>query len=705
MRCLLLLGLVLYLPLRGLAESWQSVVTSNSLALQVYEPAKPSNPQRTVIYLKNLAAPRAGTEGDESIIRDLCASNFLVVTLDYAKDPKARVPFINRDLGALRDQLRAKKFLTGYNIDQSHIFIIPEGCRLLADVPFYHDASRTLAMDIIYPSKPVKPVGALIEFSCDNENRFGNVSLSICSDTILDAEATEGFAVAMADHPVRAPYKGLDAMPDCALKIKAAVRTLRAQAHELGLNGKIAPVGFSRGSGMALMLATTEGMAEFEGAGENIGTNSAVQGAVVMSGRFTYLDLLPDDHMLQRYDQAWGERETHSNIWREAGALDYLGKATVPMFLTINCSESPDALHQMTVLQKRLTELDSPFQFVLDPVPRGHKVPLVPEILTAMNNYLKRQLADAGVPKPLYRDPVYDGPTDPTVIWNPAERKWFMFYTSRRANVADIGNGVEWVHGTPIGIAESPDGEAWNYRGTADIHLTGTKLTFWAPEVIAHDGLYHMYLTVVPGIFSDWKHPRDIVHLTSSNLLRWEPASTLKLASERVIDPCVMRLADGSWRMWYNNEADKKSIYYADSTNLFEWQDKGKARGTSERGGEGPKVFRWKEAYWMVVDIWDGLRIYRSTNALTWVRQGEDILKIPGRGEDDGAKGHHCDVVVNNDRACVFYFTHPGEALTNQPVDLHEKRRSSIQVVELQYKNNVMVCDRDVPVSIKLTSR
>ena len=72
-------------------------------------------------------------------------------------------------------------------------------------------------------------------------------------------------------------------------------------------------------------------------------------------------------------------------------------------------------------------------------------------------------------PKPLYRDPVYDGAADPVLCWNYQEKKWLMFYTNRRANVADA-EGVSWVHGTPIGIAESSDGGAtWTYRCTANI--------------------------------------------------------------------------------------------------------------------------------------------------------------------------------------------------------------------------------------------
>lgn len=376
------------------ADKWQSVVTGRSLNLTILEPANQSSnqPLPVVVYLKNLAATRVGLEGDEPIIRDLRNAGNLVVTLDYAHQTNARVPFINRDLGKLRDDFRAKKILPQYKVDGAHIFIVPEGCRLKRDVLYDGDTNRPLSLDIIYPSQPKQPVGALIEFSCDNVNRMGDVSLSICSDTILDAEATEGFAVAMADHPVAPPYKGLDAMPDCALKIKAAVRTLRAEGSELGLNGKIAPVGFSRGSGMALMLVTTEGLKEFENHGENPGVSSAVQGAVVMSGRFTYLDLLPADHMIPRYEKVWGARTNHLEIWRQQGALDYLTNATMPLFLTINCSEAPDALFQMTVLRKRLAELGSDEIFLMDRVPRGHKVTLVPEILAAMNAYLKQRL-------------------------------------------------------------------------------------------------------------------------------------------------------------------------------------------------------------------------------------------------------------------------------------------------------------------------
>ena len=38
-------------------------------------------------------------------------------------------------------------------------------------------------------------------------------------------------------------------------------------------------------------------------------------------------------------------------------------------------------------------------------------------------------------PAPLFRCPIYDGPTDPTLEWNEERQEWWMFYTQRRANV------------------------------------------------------------------------------------------------------------------------------------------------------------------------------------------------------------------------------------------------------------------------------
>lgn len=304
------------------------------------------------------------------------------------------------------------------------------------------------------------------------------------------------------------------------------------------------------------------------------------------------------------------------------------------------------------------------------------------------------------VSKPLFDDPVFHGAADPVIIYNKKVKRWWMFYTNRRASLTD-SSGVEWVHGTRIGIAESKDGRIWKYKDTANINYRrDSGYTFWAPDIIEDKGIYHMYLTYVPGVFKDWNHPRVIIHLTSNDLLNWDHQSTLKLANEKVIDASVYKIADTLYRLWYNNEKDGKSIYYADSKDLYNWEDKGKAIAAR---GEGPKVFYWQEKYFMIVDAWKGMEIYSSSDLLKWTKQSSRILENPGKGKDDQAIGGHCDVLVNNGKAYVFYFTHPGRR-KDMPAKRNsfDDKRSVIQLGELHYVNGEVVCDRDEILKIKL---
>lgn len=306
--------------------------------------------------------------------------------------------------------------------------------------------------------------------------------------------------------------------------------------------------------------------------------------------------------------------------------------------------------------------------------------------------------------KPLYRDPVFDGAADPSIVYDRAEKKWLMFYTNRRANVPGL-TAVTWVHGTPIGIAESADGAIWTYRGTVDFpkEIPGTATdtpTFWAPAVIYDQGVYHMFVVVVPGVFADWNHPRTIVHLTSADLKQWHYEGTLPLATDKVIDPCVLRLPDGTWRLWYNNERTGKTTFYADSPDLFHWTDRGSAQLPHDRG-EAPLAFFWRGHYWLLIDLLGnrGLGAYRSDDALTWTRQPASLLDQPGAGKDDQNGGHHPEVVVSGDRAFLFYFVHPGVAADSVAPD---SKRSSIQVVELNYADGWLACERDAPTHIQL---
>lgn len=100
-------------------------------------------------------------------------------------------------------------------------------------------------------------------------------------------------------------------------------------------------------------------------------------------------------------------------------------------------------------------------------------------------------------PRPLFRDPPFDAPTDPVLCFNAEAGKWYMYYTARRAAATDAP-GVSWVHGSNIGMAESSNGGAtWTYKGTADISDGKDEhprdYTYWAPEVIWDKGIYSLF--------------------------------------------------------------------------------------------------------------------------------------------------------------------------------------------------------------------
>ncbi len=47
------------------------------------------------------------------------------------------------------------------------------------------------------------------------------------------------------------------------------------------------------------------------------------------------------------------------------------------------------------------------------------------------------QVIAQDAPKPLYDDPVYHGAADPVIVYNKQKKKWWMFYTNRRAKLND----------------------------------------------------------------------------------------------------------------------------------------------------------------------------------------------------------------------------------------------------------------------------
>jgi hypothetical protein len=306
-------------------------------------------------------------------------------------------------------------------------------------------------------------------------------------------------------------------------------------------------------------------------------------------------------------------------------------------------------------------------------------------------------------PKPVFRDPVYDGAADVSIVYDRAAKAWKMFYTNRRATMKlPDPKDVEWVHGTAIGIAASDDGVHWRYQGTADFPKACTDVTLWAPEIYYENGTYHMWLTIVPGIFHRWGGPGAdgrIEHLTSTDLSTWKCEGTVKLDTGRMIDPTVIKLGQG-YRMWYKDERAGSKILAADSQDLRTWKKLGD-EPVNPTTGEGPKVFRFKGYYWMVVDVWKGLMVLRSDDARTWTEQAGYILGEPGHKATDRAKGQHADVVVDGDRAFIYYFVHQANE-AEAATDARWNQGTVIQVAELVFEDGRLEVDRDRDVAFRL---
>ena len=303
-------------------------------------------------------------------------------------------------------------------------------------------------------------------------------------------------------------------------------------------------------------------------------------------------------------------------------------------------------------------------------------------------------------PAPLYRDPIYDGAVDPVMVYNQAKKEWWMFYTQRRANMQTAN--VAFCYGTSIGMATSDDhGQSWVYKGTAPLEFESGMNTFWAPDIIYENQLYHMFVVYIKGVRNDWGGKKRIMHYTSKDLLQWKHEGEAAFSSDNVIDPTFCKLPDGKWHVWYKDESRGSVTMTGESSDLKNW----KLADSPAIGGkphEGPKVFYFKNNYWMITDEWVGQRVYRSKDASSWERQGM-LLEKKGSRKDDTPTGAHADVVVTGEKAFIFYFTHPGRKVHGEGEPdkdgalSYSNKRSSIQVAEIVVKNGTLDVIRDEP--------
>lgn len=303
------------------------------------------------------------------------------------------------------------------------------------------------------------------------------------------------------------------------------------------------------------------------------------------------------------------------------------------------------------------------------------------------------------VPAPLYRCPITDGAADPSVVWLKDEDAWLVYYTARRANRPV--QGVGWVYGTQIGIARSDDhGRTWEYVGFCQNLGRGRQAeTFWAPHVFINNGVFHLFVTYIPRIGGNggWGGKGQIAHYTSEDGENWQDVGLLDVGSDNVIDAAVAKLPNGQWLLVFRDDNAGVKTAKCVSKDLKTWTRIEDVTG--RKAHEGPLVFRWRNAYWLVCDEWQGLGVYRSDDGIHYDHAGV-LLDEPGRRPDDDERGRHPGIALVGDRAFLFYFTHPGRTKgslqkTSNETTTHEANRSSLQAAEIELREGTLFIDRD----------
>jgi hypothetical protein len=318
-------------------------------------------------------------------------------------------------------------------------------------------------------------------------------------------------------------------------------------------------------------------------------------------------------------------------------------------------------------------------------------------------------------PAPLFVDPNYHGSCDPEIVYNPHDKYYYIYYTSRRATVENLFTA------TPLGIIRSKNLQKWEFWGYCKFDgIGGSKdmpATFWAPAITVHKNQMHMFVTWKPDTNTTqgpWGGKGSIVHYKTTldkPIDGWQKVAQMHTDSLDALDATVYTQND-SVHVWFKakkiNEK-KNNLYHFASKDFKAWEAKGFSKSdvfnekvTGQKFEEAPYIFKWKNKYFMITDPHEGLMVYQSDNGKNWTYQGI-ILLNSGKRPLDNSRARHCSVVVKNNRAFIIYhvepwreYDEPGRKAKSIYKQAIANRKSVLQMAELKYIDGKIVCDRNV---------
>jgi pectinesterase len=225
------------------------------------------------------------------------------------------------------------------------------------DVTFARYGDRTLEMDIYRPKGDWRSLPAIV---CIHGGGW-NKGRKIHHRKVAQALAARGFVTASIDYRLsgEAPFPAH--IQDC----KAAVRFLRANANEYGINAdSMGAMGASAGGHLAALLATSAGVPELEGEGGNADFSSAIQAVVPMSGQTDFLSERTRNISSDKTRGGiWrlflgGSQEEKPETYRLASPLIHLDRADPPFWMITGENDDPST--RADDFRQRMKELGIP---------------------------------------------------------------------------------------------------------------------------------------------------------------------------------------------------------------------------------------------------------------------------------------------------------------------------------------------------------
>lgn len=226
-----------------------------------------------------------------------------------------------------------------------------DGLSAKMNVTYARYDDRTLEMDIYRPKDSWGQLPAVV---CIHGGGWAKGS-RVNHGTLAKAIAARGYVAATISYRLSGEAQFPAQVQDC----KAAVRFLRAQAQEYGIDSRnIGAIGLSAGGHLTALLATANGVKELEGNGGNADFSSTIQAAVPMGAQTDFLSERTRE--VSKTKEIWqqflgGSQEEQPATYRLASPLHHLDKNDPPVwFIT---GENDDPSTRADAFRKRMKQL------------------------------------------------------------------------------------------------------------------------------------------------------------------------------------------------------------------------------------------------------------------------------------------------------------------------------------------------------------